>query len=282
MTKKALAISIVIPVYNEENHLKACLQAVAAQTVPPFEVLVVDNNSTDKTVAIAKSFPFVTLLHEKRQGVVFARNKGFNAATGDIIGRIDADTLLQPNWVARVQRDFRRDSLAAVTGPVSLYDMPFPDKNYRVDHFFRRRLFEYGKNFPFLFGTNMALRRTAWQAIAQEVCITGHDFHEDIDIAIHLDWRGAELLYDEQLLAGMSSRRYDDSLIDFIEYSRLMKRTYDKHGIESLAPDIATSIYMVGYFVLWPLRRSYDETTKKRSLLTLLQGGNAARRNPMG
>src|SRR5687767_1835934 len=95
-----LRVSLVIPAYNEESHLRACLDAVAAQTVRPFEVIVVDNNSTDTTVAIARSYSFVAVMHESQQGIVYARNAGFNAARGDIIARIDADTHLSPNWIA--------------------------------------------------------------------------------------------------------------------------------------------------------------------------------------
>src|SRR5260221_7568754 len=93
-----LRISIIIPAYNEEGHLPACLDAIAAQTLKPDEVIVVDNNSTDKTVEIAKKYPFVKLLNEKRQGLRYTRNTGLDAATGDVIGRIDTDSILSPKW----------------------------------------------------------------------------------------------------------------------------------------------------------------------------------------
>jgi len=95
-------ISIVIPVYNEESQLAACRDAISQQKESPFEVIVVDNNSTDSTVRVALSFPFVTLIREPRQGVMHARTTGFDAARGDIIGRIDADTILPPDWTESV------------------------------------------------------------------------------------------------------------------------------------------------------------------------------------
>src|ERR1035437_9021599 len=98
MNIKPLTLAIVIPVYNEEFYLKACLNSIAKQTVAPDEVIVVDNNSTDKSVQIAKSYKFVKLLHEKRQHQVFAQATGFNAIKSDIIGRIDADSILPPDW----------------------------------------------------------------------------------------------------------------------------------------------------------------------------------------
>jgi len=56
-------ISIIIPAYNEERYLGRCLDAIAAQSVRPYEVIVVDNNSSDDTAKVAQRYPFVTLLH---------------------------------------------------------------------------------------------------------------------------------------------------------------------------------------------------------------------------
>src|SRR5487761_1699776 len=97
-----MKISIVIPVYNEADNLSACLDAISNLEVMPYEVIVVDNNSTDNTVAIANLYDFVTVAHESRQGVVHARTKGFNLAKGDIIARIDADSVLPYDWTINV------------------------------------------------------------------------------------------------------------------------------------------------------------------------------------
>src|SRR5687768_15841626 len=113
---KPLTLSIIIPAYNEEAHLGACLQAIADQTEPPDEVIVVDNNSTDRTAKIARSFPFVRLLHEKRQGLRATRSRGVTAARGEIIGRIDADTRLGPEWAAIARRVFADSNVMGVVG----------------------------------------------------------------------------------------------------------------------------------------------------------------------
>ncbi|HEX5448035.1 MAG TPA: glycosyltransferase family A protein, partial [Candidatus Saccharimonadales bacterium] len=117
MRNKKLTLTIVIPAYNEENYLGACLDSIAEQSVMPDRVIVVDNNSTDKTVEIAKSYDFVRVITETNQHQSFAQATGFDAARSDILGRIDADTVLPVEWVRNVKAHFEREpSLAAITG----------------------------------------------------------------------------------------------------------------------------------------------------------------------
>ena len=124
MLNKTLTLTIVIPAYNEQDYLKACLDSIAAQSVMPDQVIVVDNNSTDSTCKIAESYEFVTLLHEPNQHQSFAQKTGFNAATSDIIGRIDSDSILPANWVKNVKDYFMADpGVIGITGGTLPYDM---------------------------------------------------------------------------------------------------------------------------------------------------------------
>ncbi|GAC1386980.1 MAG: hypothetical protein NVS1B7_6430 [Candidatus Saccharimonadales bacterium] len=278
---KPLTLSLVIPAYNEESYLKACLDSVANQTVQPLEVIIVDNNSTDKTQQIAEQYPFITVVHETMQGVVYARNKGFNAAKGDIIGRIDADTILDPNWVEITLKIFSAQQVDAITGSTHFYDMPGAPYNYKVEHVFKSFLYKYDNSFPFLFGTNMAIRRSAWRLVSKSVC-TGKNIFEDCDLAIHLHQMGLTITYDTTLRAGMSSRRYNDKPRDFFRYINLYKVVYKQHGLQSFGSNVAVLGYTLGYITLWPLYKSYDHSTKKRSLKHFAKGGSKPRPQPMG
>ncbi len=112
-----LSLTIVIPVFNEEHHIKACLESIACQTIAPTEVIVVDNNCTDRTIEIAEKFNFVRVVSEKQQGRGYARTTGFNAVKTDIIGRIDADSRLDSTWVEEVISVFEaREDVTGVTG----------------------------------------------------------------------------------------------------------------------------------------------------------------------
>lgn len=278
--KKSLSLSLVIPVYNEEHHLKACLDAIAGQTEMPNEVIVVDNNSTDGSQDIALGYSFVKLVHESKPGVLAARNKGFSVAKSDIIGRIDADTILTPNWCKHVKARFASSDVAALTGPTYWYDMPFAPHNYHLDNVLRSSLFYLPKDFPWLFGTNMAVRASAWKTIKKELCEDKRVF-EDLDIGIHLDRHGFSIGYSRKMRVGMSSRRYDDSPKDFFDYISTYKSSYSAHNMNPMGSSIAAAIYSFGYFALWPLRQSYDDRTKTRSIKHLFSGRNKARKNPM-
>ena len=274
-----LSLSIVIPAYNEEHHLKDCLDAIAAQTVQPDEVIVVDNNSTDKTVEIAKTYSFVRIINEKEQGIVNARNAGFNAAKCDIIGRVDADNIVVTEWIEHVKKLFEDSEVAAVTGPMYFYDMPLQEDNYFAEHIFKKALHKLAKDFPFLAGNNMAIRSTAWHAVKDETCEV-KNIHEDVDLAIHLQTNGYNILYDGEIRSGTSARRFDDPPLKFMSYIKMMTRTFKHHDLNPVGAHIAEAAYSMGYVSFWPLRRAYDPATGKRSMKQLIKGHNP-RKNPM-
>lgn len=95
-------ISVIIPAFNEEAFLPRCLESLQAQkNAPNFEVIVVDNNSSDDTIQVAKHFK-VKVMNEPKAGVVHARNAGLQAARGEIIVSTDADTYFSESWLAYI------------------------------------------------------------------------------------------------------------------------------------------------------------------------------------
>ena len=273
MIKKHMRVSLVIPAYNEEHHLKACLASVAAQVVAPFEVIVVDNCSTDRTAEIARSFPFVTLISEKRQGVVFARDAGFNAATGDLIGRIDSDTVLPSTWIRDVQELFSESDIDAVSGRVRYHDVALHSVADAVDFFFRKRLARrlVRSNTVFLQGANLAVRRTAWLGVRHLLCYRD-GVHEDFDLAIHLQQAGYIVAFDETLSAAISGRRAAMNFSEALHYILVSPHTYARHKLRSryyMYPVVAASIALY-----WPARMiylGYDDATGSFSIEKLLE-----------
>ena len=228
---QALRVSIVIPAYNEADRLTACLEAVAAQTVKPYEVIVVDNNSSDDTAAIARRYSFVTLVHETKQGIVYARNAGFDAASGDIIGRTDADVLLDPDWVEVVSRFYAQANhrTAAWTSGGRFYNMhfsPFVSGTYNLLAFRFNQLLMGGA----LWGSSMAVPRPLWQTVRAEV-ENRTDIHEDLDLAIHLHRHSYQVTYDRHTHVRAELKRIYSGRHELWNYVQLWPRTLRIHGI---------------------------------------------------
>lgn len=94
-------VSVIIPTYNVEKYIIECLESVLTQTYKNFEIIIVDNNSSDSTVSICKRFKniypeTINLIFEEKQGAAFARNSGLRIAKGEWIQFLDADDLLKP------------------------------------------------------------------------------------------------------------------------------------------------------------------------------------------
>lgn len=97
---EAPLVSVVIPVFNGERYLLAALESVACQTFAPLEVIVVDDGSTDGSVAIAKQFPRFRLIVAPHLGVSAARNRGVDASSGRYLAFLDADDTWYPDKIA--------------------------------------------------------------------------------------------------------------------------------------------------------------------------------------
>jgi cellulose synthase/poly-beta-1,6-N-acetylglucosamine synthase-like glycosyltransferase len=233
-------VSLVIPVFNEEGVIERCLRAALNQTVPAHEIIVVDNRSTDTSaervqrMAAAPGGSSIRLIsQDAEQGLVPTRNAGFEAATGDVCGRIDADSIVDRSWVENLSHRMTDPSVDAVTGPVSYYDLPFTAAAGAADDITRRTLRRLGHRYPFLYGSNMALRREAWNAIRDIACLDHEDqMHEDIDLSVHLAQAGLKVDYLPGMRAGVSARRMTNSPSEFLDYTRRFERTYANHRIQ--------------------------------------------------
>lgn len=276
-------VSIVIPAYNEEAQLKACLEAIAAQTTKPYEVIVVDNNSTDATATIARTFPFVRLVFEPRRGLAHARNAGFNAARGEIIGRIDADSLLAVDWVERVQAIFSDPNIDAVSGSLGFHDAPYHYLFESIDLFFRSYIARNlaRRDEQFLYGGNMALKRSLWEHVRGELCHE-RELHEDMDMAAHLAGGRFNIIFMEELRAAISVRRVDTDLRNFYNYVVANPRTYAHHGLVGrryMYPVVV--LVIISQPLLRLLYRAYDPRTQKLSWAHLRRPSYRPRVSPV-
>jgi glycosyltransferase involved in cell wall biosynthesis len=245
-------ISIVIPAYNEEkyilNSLRSLLNQNLANTIS-YEIIIVDNNSTDNTYKIVKSFIdkyrksndkiSFELIREYRKGVAFARQTGFSIANSKIIATLDADCIASPLWVRTIFNIFNYDydylynpfyrnlpskimdsikntinkKIVAATGMIKFYDADTPELkfiNNLIPLFLKLANFFY--LFPSLHGSNLAVLKEAF------IQVDGFNLNlktgEDLDLGLKLEKIG-RIVYLPAIVYA-SSRRFKKNIIKAI------------------------------------------------------------------
>jgi cellulose synthase/poly-beta-1,6-N-acetylglucosamine synthase-like glycosyltransferase len=255
-SQKTPKITVVIPAFNEEELIADCLEAVLAQTLQPYEIIVVDNNSTDNTAEIASSYAGVTVITENHQGIFFARNAGFNVATGDIIARTDADSLPAPDWLQTVLEYLVDNNSAAVTGRLQFSDVFGLGLLTKAEAIVRRNLIN-STNLPkFLSGANMAIRRDAWQDIWSKTCPM-LDIHEDVDLTIHLQRHGLRVGFEPKMVVSTSARRMGSSFKEYYSYVKKIETTYNQHDISGLKIKLPILLYVPFQPLIKIARKAY-------------------------
>lgn len=220
-------LSVVVPSYNDGPMLERCLTALEEQTRRPDEVVVVDNGSTDSTVDVAQAHG-ARVVTELERGIPQATAAGLDAADGDVVARLDADSLPPRNWAARVASAFERDpGLDVLSGPGVYYDAT-PIQRWYGERF---QLGIYTGPLAWCFGhevvygSNFAIRASAWRIVRDRVHRHDADVHDDFDLAMNLV-PGMGVRFDHSLVVGVSAR-------PVASWSRLL-RTY-RMGIHTIA-----------------------------------------------
>lgn len=118
LTTMAPKITVIVPVLNEESLLRDTLQSIRTQTFTNYELIVVDNGSTDKSPKIAKQLADRVLV-EERKGPLFATHRGFENANSELVTSCDADTLYPKNWLEKMVKALSKKDTVAVYGPIA-------------------------------------------------------------------------------------------------------------------------------------------------------------------
>lgn len=214
------SLSVIVPVRDDDALLRGCLRALAAQTLAPLEVVVVDNGSRDGSAATALAAG-ARVVVEPVPGIPSAASTGYDAAVGDVIVRLDADTRVPPDLLARVAAAFAADpALDALTGTGRFYGVA----PWRAAVHGRLYLASYylamhaGLAHPPLWGSAMAVRRASWLAV-RHLVHRDEDVHDDVDLALALG-PGARIVRDPGLRVLVSGR----SLVGWTQTRRRFAR----------------------------------------------------------
>jgi glycosyltransferase involved in cell wall biosynthesis len=198
-------ISVVVPAYNEEEHIGACLVALNRQDLPrsDYEIIVVDGDSKDRTREIAAPLADLVFVQTSPR-VGGARNDGAMRAKGEIVAFTDADCVVPPDWVGRIRDDFAR------WHPVEVYGAVYPNEDTvrnRIALAMANTFARIGYSTRTLYyslGCNTAVDRAAFIRAGM---YRPMDAGEDIELSLRMKKVG-KILFDPRLRVGFSMRRY--------------------------------------------------------------------------
>ena len=111
-----MKVSVIIPAFNSSSTISSCIESVLKQGFKDFEIIVVNDGSTDETEKIVKKFSGVRLLSQENRGPAAARNLGASKAKGEIVAFIDADCIASEDWLDEVVKTFEDKEVAGVQG----------------------------------------------------------------------------------------------------------------------------------------------------------------------
>lgn len=202
-----MKISVVIPSFNEEGNIVACLESLSHQTIPreEYEIIVVDGGSKDSTRELAKPYADLVFIQTSKK-VGGARNDGAMKATGAILATTDADCIIPRNWLEVILDDFARyPDVVQLYGPVDPIEKTI--KNHislgLANHF--ARLGYYTHTLYYTLGCNTAFRKDSFIEAGMYRCI---DAGDDLEIARRMKEKG-RVHFDSRMRVGFSMRRYE-------------------------------------------------------------------------
>lgn len=199
-------ISVVIPAYNEEKLIGKCLGSVLNQDFPKdqYEVIVVNNNSTDKTAEIANRAG-AHVVRERKKGYSRALIKGISSSRGEIIAFTDADCETPINWLSKISSAFAENNdLDAVGGTLAVSD----NKSLRS-----KTISFLWKLTPNLCGGNMAIKKQSLDKIGS--FNPNMNYGVDLYLSYRLKKNG-KVIIDRSNLVSTSGRRFKKRL--FLEF----------------------------------------------------------------
>jgi glycosyltransferase involved in cell wall biosynthesis len=182
-------LSVIIPHLNQPDMLEACLQSLNSQTLDrsKFEIIVVDNGSTSLPQAVIERYPGTLLLQETKAGPGPARNRGAQAACGDILAFTDADCRAHPDWLRSARDAIGREPPRTILGgDVQIWHEPGTDitgvEAYESVFAYRFKL--YIEQHGFCGTGNLVVRKSDFEAIGP---------FRGIEVAEDIEWGGKAL-----------------------------------------------------------------------------------------
>ena len=198
-------VSVIVPAYNEEVGIATSVRSLAASSHPEFEVVVVDDGSTDATAAVVESLgePKVTLVRQANGGKPSALNTGIARARHDVIVMIDGDTVFEPDTISELVRPLADPTVGAVSGNTKVGNRrgllgSWQHVEYVLGFNLDRRMYDVLRCMPTIPGAIGAFRRAALEAVGG---VSGDTLAEDTDLTMAINRAGWRVVYEERARA---------------------------------------------------------------------------------
>lgn len=193
---QAEVVSIIVPTFNGARRIEACLDALVRQsTTRSFEIVVVDDGSTDGTSLVVNRSPTVRLIHQANAGPAAARNRGARAARGSIILFTDDDCVPAPNWLEAMLAPFIDPEVMGAKGAYRTRQTRLVSRFVQIEYEDRYRLMRRESNIDFIDTYSAAFRRDRFLEMG------GYDTSfpvacaEDVELSYRMSARGWKLKF---------------------------------------------------------------------------------------
>jgi poly-beta-1,6 N-acetyl-D-glucosamine synthase len=197
--------SILVPAFNEATVIERTVRSLTASDYPDFEVIVIDDGSTDGTASIVESLalPGVRVIRQANMGKAAALNMGLGEACADIVVTVDADSVFERETLRRMVEHFADDRVGAVAGNAKVGNRSsllgrWQHIEYVMGFNLDRRLYDTWNCMPTVPGAIGAFRRAALEKVGG---FSGSTLAEDTDVTIAIGRSGWRVTYAEDALA---------------------------------------------------------------------------------
>jgi cellulose synthase/poly-beta-1,6-N-acetylglucosamine synthase-like glycosyltransferase/peptidoglycan/xylan/chitin deacetylase (PgdA/CDA1 family) len=192
-------VSVIVPAYNEAAGIEACVRSIVAADYPVFEVIVVDDGSTDGTGRIVEDLqlPHVLVLRQPNRGKPAALNTGIAAARHEVVVMVDGDTVFEADTLRAIAAPFADAAVGAVSGNAKVGNRrgligKWQHVEYVIGFNLDRRMFDTLQCMPTVPGAIGAFRRTA---LADVGGVSDDTLAEDTDLTMAIIRAGWRVLY---------------------------------------------------------------------------------------
>jgi cellulose synthase/poly-beta-1,6-N-acetylglucosamine synthase-like glycosyltransferase len=199
------SVAVVVPAYNEEVGIERAVRSIADSDYPDFELLVVDDGSTDRTADLVEALELdrVRLIRQDNAGKASALNTGIELSDAEIVVMVDGDTLFEPTTLRRLVAPFADDDVAAVAGNTKVGNRGgllgrWQHIEYVIGFNLDRRMYDVLQATPTVPGAVGAFRRDVLSEVGG---VPGDTLAEDTDLTLAIGRTGRRVVYAEDARA---------------------------------------------------------------------------------